>query len=354
MTRDSTVITDARVAADELLGRYFRIPVHKVMDLSSPRGFDRAVAQLAALLHTRTADSDTAAVRAVVSRLDVDWSATSPTQRRTLIDRALEAAGKRTRRIPRSIQTVFGEAANDVVAATRNDGRRRQGLTISAEFNALDRRIITHLMSSQANFVHDEYGHRHQAFSNEARRIVAEGLESGLGRDDIARDLERAAQTVIAGRSKFYWEVLAGSFVSRGRSFAQLSAYAEASVERYIIEAVLDERTTNICRFLHGKSFSVSRGLQTFKRVEANPDGIKELSPWVREASSADSGRKALYIERGTERVAITEMTHSATGTRDERGTFERSVTTRQLMNLGVSFPPYHGLCRSTTVADVQ
>lgn len=354
MTMDEEVIASARAAADQILKGCFRIDVRKAMDLGSPRGFDRAVARLASLLRARTRVSDDAAVRAAVSVLDVDWSTTSARERRTLIGRALEAAGRRTRDVHRSVQAILGDAANEVVNATRAAARRQQRLAISADFNALDQRITAHIASSQANFVRDEYGRRHDAFSADARRIVAEGLDAGLGRDDIARALERAAQTVIAGRSSFYWDVLAGSFVARGRSFAQLSAYAEAGIERYIIEAVLDERTTDICRFLHGKSFSVARGLAAFDRVEANPDAIKELTPWVREATSAGAERRALYVERGERRVPIAEVAHSAAGSRDDRGTFAHGLTERQLMDLGVGFPPYHGLCRTTTVADVQ
>ncbi len=79
---------------------------------------------------------------------------------------------------------------------------------------------------------------------------------------------------LVAGRSPAYWDVVAGSFVGRGRSFSQLSAYAEAAITSYRIVAVLDEVTTPTCRFLDGKTFSVSRGLELFDRVEANPDSI--------------------------------------------------------------------------------
>lgn len=60
----------------------------------------------------------------------------------------------------------------------------------------------------------------------------------------------------------------------RGRSFAQLSAYTEAGIERYLIEAGIDECTTDICRVLHGKNFSMRRGLEAFERAEANRDAI--------------------------------------------------------------------------------
>ena len=73
--------------------------------------------------------------------------------------------------------------------------------------------------------------------------MVADGLEAGLGRQDIAQDLARAATSTLAGRGKPYWEVVAGSFIGQGRSFGNLSAFAEAGLDRYVFEAVLDERS---------------------------------------------------------------------------------------------------------------
>lgn len=343
----------AREAADEILERYLRVRLQKAFDLGSPKGFDRAVAQLAGLLSKKAADSDDAAVRAAVAVLDVDWGSTTAAQRSTLVGRALQAAGRSTAGVPRAVGAVFGDAAKEVVQATRDGARRGQGLAIAADFNALDRRIVRHLTTSQANYVRDEYGRRHEAFGERARQIVAQGLEAGLGREDIARDLEAAARDVIAGRGSFYWETVAGAFVANGRSFAQLSAYAEAGIDRYIIEAVLDERTTEICRFLDGKTFTVSTGLRTFEQMEAEPDLAKEISPWVREAIDPDTGRKVLFVERGERRVPVAEVTRSALGTRDDRGEFGRSLSERDLEGLGISFPPYHGLCRTSTVASV-
>ena len=37
---------------------------------------------------------------------------------------------------------------------------------------------------------------------------MADGLEAGLGRQDIAQDLARAAASTLGGRGKPYWEVL--------------------------------------------------------------------------------------------------------------------------------------------------
>jgi hypothetical protein len=288
-------------------------------------------------------------VRAAIKVLDVDWRGTTAIQRRSLIARALEAAGRRTAGVPATIEAVFGRAATEVVQATRDEVRADYRLAIAADLSTRDRRAIDFVARSQTGFVRDEYGRRHELFSRRAQEIVSDGLESGLGRADIARDLEAAAQTVLAGRGSFYWEVVAGSLVSEGRSFSQLSSFAEAGIQRYVIEAVLDEHTTEICRYLDGKTFEIGDALQRFDRLERleEPAEIKVHHPWVRETIDPGTGRRVLYVDRGGERVRVAEVARSAMGTRDDRGDFTRGLSERELMDLGISFPPYHGLCRS-------
>jgi len=347
------LVAEARETADQILERYLRVPIAKAMDLTSTRGFDRAVARLAAQLRAQAKEPEDSAVRAVVAVLDVDWGSTSAEQRRTLVARALDAAGRKATAIPGAVQATFGDAADEVVRAARSGARQTQRLTIGADFNALDRRIVDYISTSQSLFIRDEYGRRASAFSLEARRVVADGLEAGLGRHDIARDLARAAASTLGGRGQPYWEVVAGAFVGQGRSFGQLSSYAEAGIDRYVFEAVLDEHTTETCRFLHGKTFSVNRGLRLFDRLEANPGAVKEILPWVRESLDPDSGRKSLYVNQSGRRTVIAEVTRSAVGTKDDRGEFARGLSERDLSDLGISLPPLHGLCRSTVVAVV-
>ncbi|WP_239014416.1 head morphogenesis protein [Archangium violaceum] len=349
------LVHQAREFADDILNGVLRLPVKKALDLGTPAGFDRAVAALASRLRRATGRSDLAAVREAIAVLDVNWARTTPEQRRRLVNDALVAASRATAIIPERIQAPLGEAATSVVAATRSHTRQAQGLAIRAEFNALDRRILAHVVRSQTNFVRDEYGRRLDSFSEQARRIVAEGLKAGLGRADIAADLERAARAALVGRAPFYWEVVAGAFIGQGRSFAQMSSYAEAGIDRYRIEAVLDERTTHICRYLHGKTFSVGEALRHFDRLGSleRPEDIKRELPWVRERMDTGTGRTVLYVDRGGEQTTLAEVLRSAAGTRDDRGEFRPTASEATLREAGIGFPPYHGLCRTTTLAVV-
>jgi SPP1 gp7 family putative phage head morphogenesis protein len=349
------VVHEARVATDELVERFLGLPVAKSMNLRTRAGFDRAVALLAAQLRRATGRAAVDAVREAIAVLDVDWARTTAVERRRLVAEAMAAVGRATAIVPARIEAPFNDVAQEVVAAARMDARRSQRLAIGAEFNAVDRRVVAHVTSSQGNFVRYEYGRRIEGFGEEARRIVAAGLEEGLGRDDIAEALEQAARAALVDRAPFYWETVAASFIAQGRSFAQMSSYAEAGIRQYRIEAVLDEQTTNICRYLHGKSFSVADALRRFDRIEAleDPEAIKQAMPWVRETTDPETGRTRLYVNGGPGRTELAEVSRSAVGTRDDRGDFRALASDSALNEVGIGFPPYHGLCRTTTLAVV-
>lgn len=340
-------VHDARVFADELLEQVLRLPVAKAMDLGSPAGFDRASTLLAARLRRSTAPAEGDALRTALAVLDVDWGQTTAAQRRRLVSEALAAAGRATAGIPQHIQAPLGDAATAVISATRSHARQVQELAIGARFNALDVRVARHIVRAQGLFVRDEYGRRLDSFGAEARRLVASGLERGLGRDDIAGELEAAARAALVERAPFYWDVVASAFIGQGRSFAQVSSYAEAGIQTYRIEAVLDERTTHICRYLHGKTFSVAGALRKFDQVERmeEPEDIKRALPWIRER--LDGGQLTL-TSAGT---AIAEVTRSALGVRDDTGEFRSRMAAERLGDAGLGFPPFHGLCRTTTLA---
>ncbi len=352
-TDDLATITEARETADAWLGA-LRVPVVKALDLSTPRGFDTAVARLGAELRRLAAVSETEAVRQALSVLDIDWRVTTPSQRSAVVRDALAAAGRATNAVSRRIEAPLARAASEVVHATRSDARRRQHLAIAADLNAVDHRAIAYLTRANALFVRDEFGRRVESFGEQARRIVARGLEQGLGRDDIASDLAAAAESALVMRARSYWDVVAASFVGEGRSLSQISAYAEAGIERYVLLAVLDEHTTDTCRFLDGKVLQTANAVRTVERLDASDDplAIKRERPWVRERLG-DDGKRHLLADRDGDASVIAVVERSGVGVRDDRGGYSRALSSRDLAPAGIGFPPFHGFCRTTTVPDV-
>ncbi|MBU1483196.1 MAG: head morphogenesis protein [Gammaproteobacteria bacterium] len=323
----------------------------KAVDLSTKSGFNRAVVSMASELRRLSSESEADAVRAAVGALNVDWLNTTAEQRARLVNDALVASNRALSVIPQRIQGTVGERAREVVEAGREDARKA-GLTIGVDFNAVDNRIVDFLTNSNALYVTDEYGRRTAAFEGKARQIITDGVGQGLGREEIAGQLNSAAAGAISGRSEFYWEVLAGAFVTRGRSLAQMSSYAEAGIDRYKLEAVQDEATTNFCRSIDGTEFSVSSGIASFNRIASmgSAEQIKQTSPWVRE-TPRDDGSVEMWV-RGSdgEKVIVGVVSSSAVGEADTVPPIESMKSPRELNSLGIGLPPFHGLCRTTTV----
>jgi hypothetical protein len=348
-TDDLVALVRGREAADAMLSA-LRVPVTKALDPSTPRGFDAAAARLAAALRRRASAPEAEALRAALKALDIDWREAAVGVRRAAVEQARGAAARAVRAVVERVRGTVGQAASDVVAATRSDVRRRQRLAIGADLNAMDTRAIAYLGRASELFVRDEYGRRLEAFGDAARRVVGAGLEQGLGRDDIAQELASAADAALVRRSASYWDLVAASWIGEARSMSQMSAYAEAGIERYVITAVLDEVTTDTCRYLDGKVLQTADAVRMFERVAASEDplALKTERPWVRERLG-DDGRRVLRV--GDTELAVVER--SGVGVRDDRGAYARALPASELAPAGLGFPPYHGYCRTSTLADL-
>ena len=325
--------------------------VKKAFSLSSKTGFDKAVSQMASTLRRLSSPSERDAVADAVGVLDVDWLSTTADERARLVNDAMVQAGAALSLIPAKIEGSVEGFARDVVGAGR-ESARGAGASIAVDFNATDEKIIDFLTSSNSLYISDEHGRRINDMGEKARTIIADGVSEGLGREEISSRLRAAATSAASGRSEFYWEVLSAAFVSRGRSLAQMSAYEEAGIEKYQLEAVLDEATTDYCRSVHGLEFSVKTGLSNFERIAELDDAaqIKETSPWVRETTNPD-GSVDMWV-RGSdgEKVSVGTVSESAVGTADKIPKVESLKTPPQLSSLGIGLPPFHGLCRTTTI----
>ena len=138
--------------------------------------------------------------------------------------------------------------------------------------------------------------------------------------------------------------MVAGSFIGRGRTYAQFSSYAEAGIHRYRFEAVRDEATTEICNALHGTEFSVDRGIELFEQVDANPGAIKDISPWVRDGRD-EQGRRVMYVRPPSGgSIRLGTVTTPAAGSRDGMGVYSGLLSPEKLQDIGVFCPPLHGL----------
>jgi SPP1 gp7 family putative phage head morphogenesis protein len=334
-------------------------PVSKAsgdIDPRSPEGFLRIVDQVARALRRAAQGAEADAVRRAINQLDVDWPHLTDEERMHIVRAANQAIAGVPPAIMPKVHEVLDLQAGRVVRETRRSTKQTFSLKISSDFTRTDERIAQFVARSQTNFIRDEYGRRQVAFSEKARQIVSRAIAQGLGRDEISRQLREAFRNTAVNRSAFYWDVVASAFVGRARSFAEVSSYADAGISHYIIVAVLDEVTTDICRFLHGKRFSVGASMAQFTRIERlrNPERIKHEQPWLQVRQDRRGDRVIVVpTEHGNVRVAVVEDSAERKRAKDELGRFRNGISSAKLETLNVGPPPFHALCRSQSVPEV-
>ncbi len=110
-----------------------------------------------------------------------------------------------------------------------------------------------------------------------------------------------------------YWNVVANAASSRAYHTGVLRAGQLIGKTTFTFVAVRDERTSEICRLMHGKVFTVDQGLDLMQRVAAaeDPEEVKAITPWLR----------------------INDV---------------RDLSASELAQAGIMIPPLHGNCRST------
>jgi len=336
-------------AAEEILRDVYR--VEKALDPLDRNDFMAIVRRLSRALAGVARPAEDAALRRAIERLDVDWPNITPQARDQVVRAARQSLRTVEDQVLPQVEQLFEAEAERVVGRARRSTVRRFGLRIGADLSRTDERISKFVRESQGNFVRDEYGRRREEFSQRARDIVAAGVARGLGRDDIVGELSEAMGREAFDRSRDYWEVVSMVFTNRARTFTQLGAFEEAGIERFRFEAVLDEATSEVCRFMHGKVFTVERAMDRFRDVERarDPERIREEQPFV-QVGADDEGNEVLFYERGGRRRAVARVDEPAVGVRDQVGRYSKELSPAQLEAAGVTVPPLHGRCRSTIV----
>jgi len=148
--------------------------------------------------------------------------------------------------------------------------------------------------------------------------IVTEGLREGLGRKDVGNNLKEFFKNYkgVSSKPDVYWRGLAANAMNRSRQFGMIEGYERAGVKRLRIMAVMDERTSAICREMNGRIIPIDQAVRQKKNIigASDPEDIKQMAPWPK----------------------IDEI---------------KGLETEQIMAKNVVLPPYHFHCRTTVVS---
>jgi hypothetical protein len=142
-----------------------------------------------------------------------------------------------------------------------------------------------------------------------------------------------------------YWHSVAAAWTGRARSGGQIHALLDDGIVEGRIEAMIDERTSAICRFLHGKKIAL---LESEARLSGltNPD----TSTFLDEDEGLTVNEPNLLITDPNGRLFATlEEGADPDGGVFDLGSWKQHITDEELA-IVLGPPPYHLLCRSMIV----
>lgn len=268
---------------------------------------------------------------AVVELLLTEWGNASKKAVQEALNRLGDALGPVTARelsqifmiIEGGIRTRFVEGSNNgmpkYIHGAYSKGKKDvfKAFKHKVSWSQVDDTAVEWLTDHHMYWIGNYYNRQ---VSDTLASVVAEGMEEGLGRKDIGEKIrgffDEDNYPGVGSKPEAYWRGLAANAMNRTRNFAMIQAYDEVGVTKLQIVAVMDERTSPVCRMLNGRVvlLSTAAGQRDMLMAADDPEDVKTISPWV----------PAKDLE-GLSTKAITEK--------------------------GVIMPPYHFHCRTQVVA---
>lgn len=339
------------VAADEILLKVYGIQKAKLNPLKD-KDFLKIVERLAKKLDKIAGPSEAKAVTAALNSLDIDWTKASAAQ----VNKAIKAAQSSLSLVPVAVMGgVAGQlttSSGPLVAGTRLAALKRHKLKIGTAMNKLDVRVAEYISNSTTMFVRDAYGRRVDDLSVVVQDVVARGVNAGLDSNAIGTAIASQVTSGQAARGLEYWRTVSSVFSARGRSYAQISAFSEAEITKYQWDGVIDGRSCSICRYMDGKVWSTTEGVEQIEKVMAldDPEKIVDASPFLRQGKDED-GKPYIYMQNSKgERRNVAEIIKSAEGQKDKIGSYREVMSHKDLTSAGVSACPAHPRCRCDLV----
>jgi SPP1 gp7 family putative phage head morphogenesis protein len=313
----------------------------------SRRAFALAIERLERALRATSRASARRTLRRALDQLRRPW----PTMTAAQVDNAIAMLATAVRDIPGSRDFREGALGQLQQVAASVAQRSALGATaargLAFTFSPVERELARRIGRNGSVFISDEFARRSERFSRAARRIVGEGAAEGLGYRQIAQDLAVAMRGAALGRDENYYRAVASAAVAQARSYGQMVGYGVAEIDSYTWEAVLDERTCETCRWLHGQQFPVESSLTRTEAALRSPDpeAAVNMSAWYRVV-----GDQIHVSPRGGPLgPPVAQIQQRGFGVVDRVGVY-RPVGGGAGSGGGAMVPPAHASCRCTTV----
>lgn len=273
-----------------------------LLKVFSPVRWKRLTAKLERLLQRTWNAQQEAAIEAAIERLENAGEAFTSEDLEIVMATLEEHLGR-----------PMTELIGDEVASIQQSAYEEafKDLDLELTFGKKDARVLRWLEQDALYWIETYY-------EREVRDQLQETMRDVLGSGESRLNAGKRLQQELGERVKkdnLYWEGLSNHITTRTREFAKVSGYLQAGVTFIEIRAVLDNRTSEICRYMHGRVFKVTDARNIREKLirTDTPDEIKRVAPWI-------SGGSA------------------------------KRMKTAKLADEGVILPPYHWNCRTTTV----
>lgn len=321
-------------------------------DPLSREGFDEVVMALVTAMRRSSGEHTAAIVRAATERLDRDWGRLTEAQREEAFQRAAGAVIERIDALATAATAPIEGSVRNLIGNTRRATSAANGLSVRDIFSASDEMAARFARTSSGFFFRSTGGRiLSGAVDTTARRVISKGLREGWDKQTIGEQLADALRGTVGQRSQSYFEMVASVAMARARTYSTLRAFDDAGITVFKLQSVLDEVTSDICRFMHGRTFEVRTALRRYEEVNASPPGaVVDLQPFVRLGRRPD-GSRALFVEQGGTRDELADVVRSAVGQKDRIGSFRPLVPDTRIAAIGCSCPPFHPHCRTVMLA---
>jgi hypothetical protein len=157
--------------------------------------------------------------------------------------------------------------------------------------------------------------------------LIQKELTKALGLKKGKMSIEDINPKKFRGTSKDYYTGLSQTTLTRTQVFNKMNLFAQAEFKHFVFSAIMDKRTSVICRSLNGRIFTVKQGVDHMNRVlnSRSITELKSVAGWRRDLS---------------------EFGVTSEGDR-KRGPGSEALSAELAKN-GLSMPPLHWRCRST------
>jgi hypothetical protein len=154
-------------------------------------------------------------------------------------------------------------------------------------------------------------------------RVKAGKIMEGVLRKEFSlfggkAPIESVIPAPFAGKVGDYTRIMTATVAQRDRVYSGISAISDAGFKTFEFIAVMDERTSEICQEMNGRTFTVESGISILENVAKaeTPEDFKDVAPWPKNV----------------------EEIRKIAG----KGSFESQ--NRNLEKSGIMLPPLHGL----------